>query len=119
MPTLRLCVQQLVPELIPVAVGGRLLDNNLFPVIGNLIDDVFRALAELEFVEGADALRCNANPGVTVSGERRGLDIASAMCSDACVDMLQMLCGPAALSSHLRDCIRTSVTGDGRTDDIP
>lgn len=63
MHTLRLSIQQLVPELLPVAVGGRLFDDNLFPVVGDLVDDVLGALAELEVVEGADAVGRYADTG--------------------------------------------------------
>ena len=61
--TLRLGVEQLLPELVPVAALGLVLDHNLFPVVRDLVDDVLRALSELEVVEGADALGRHADSG--------------------------------------------------------
>lgn len=53
---LALCVQELVAECVVVGVFGRLLNDNLFPVVADLVDDPFDVLAELELVERADAL---------------------------------------------------------------
>jgi len=43
--TLGFCIQQLVAEGVPVAVLARLLDDNLFPIVRDLVDDVFGVLA--------------------------------------------------------------------------
>lgn len=59
--TLGLRIEQLFPELRPVVLVGFLLDDNLFPIIRDLEDDVFGALAEFELVEGANALGCDAD----------------------------------------------------------
>jgi hypothetical protein len=50
-------VDQLVAERAPVALVGLLFDDNLFPVVADLVDDVFDVLAQLELVEGRDAVR--------------------------------------------------------------
>ena len=55
-PVLALCVQELLPECGVVGGGGALLDNNLLPVIGDLVDDPLGGFAELEVVEGRNAL---------------------------------------------------------------
>lgn len=60
---LALGAQQLLPELGVVRVGGTLLDDNLLPIIGDLEDDPFGGLAELEFVEGLDALGRDGDSG--------------------------------------------------------
>jgi hypothetical protein len=49
-------VEQLLPELAVVWVGRGLLHDNLLPVVGDLEDDPFGGFAELELVEGLDAL---------------------------------------------------------------
>lgn len=53
---LALGVEQLLAEHVKVCLLGRLLDNNLFPVVADLVDYPLDVLAELELVEGADAL---------------------------------------------------------------
>lgn len=53
---LALGVDQLLAESVVVGLGGGLLDDDLLPVIGDLEDDPLQALAELELVEGSDAL---------------------------------------------------------------
>jgi hypothetical protein len=55
-PVLALCVQQLVAEGVVIRVLGGLLDDDLFPVITDLVNDPFDVLAELELVERANAL---------------------------------------------------------------
>jgi hypothetical protein len=54
---LALRVEELLAEGIEVCFLGRLLNDNLFPVVADLVDNPFDVLAELELVEGADALR--------------------------------------------------------------
>jgi len=56
-------VDQLLPESLVVGLGGRLLDNDLLVVVGNLEDDPLGALAELEVVEGSDALGSDGDTG--------------------------------------------------------
>jgi len=53
---LALCVQELVAEFVVVGLCGRLLNDNLFPVVADFVDDPFDILAELELVERANAL---------------------------------------------------------------
>ena len=53
---LALGVEQLLTEDVKVGLLGSLLDDNLFPVVADLVDDPLDILAELELVEGADAL---------------------------------------------------------------
>lgn len=65
-PVLALCVQELLPECRVVGNGRGLLDNNLLPVIGDLVDDPLGGLAELEVVEGGNALGRNGNTAVKV-----------------------------------------------------
>jgi len=54
---LALRIQQLFAEYGPVAFCACLLNDNLFPVVADLVDDPFRGLAELEVVEGSDGFR--------------------------------------------------------------
>lgn len=60
---LALGVDELLAEGRPVVYVGRLLDDDLFPVVADLVDDVLGVLAQLELVEGADALRRDGNTG--------------------------------------------------------
>lgn len=60
-PVLALCVQKLLPECGVVGNGGALLDDNLLPVIGDLVDDPFGRLSKLEVVECRDTLRRDGN----------------------------------------------------------
>jgi hypothetical protein len=72
---LALGIEQLFTEPSPVALGARLLNDNLFPVIADLVDDVFERLAQLEVIEGGDALGGygDAAPrSVVVERERNG-----------------------------------------------
>jgi len=62
---LALCVQELVTESVVVGVCGGLLNDNLFPVIADLVDDPFDILAELELVERADALGGYGDTGLS------------------------------------------------------
>lgn len=64
---LALGVEQLLAERVVVVVGRGLLDNNLLPVVGDLVDDPLGALAQLQVVEGSDALGDNGNTGGCVS----------------------------------------------------
>ena len=56
-------VDQLLPESLVVGLGGRLLDNDLLVVVGDLEDDPLGALAELEVVECSDAVGVDGNTG--------------------------------------------------------
>jgi hypothetical protein len=60
---LALCAQQLLAEHVKVGFLGRLLDDNLLPVVADLVDDPFDVLAELQLVEGADALGRDGDTG--------------------------------------------------------
>ena len=53
---LALCAQKLLTELFVVSIGGLLLNNNLLPVIGDLVDDPLGGLAELQVVESCDTV---------------------------------------------------------------
>ena len=54
---LALGVKELLAEDRPVSILGCLLNNNLLPVVADLVDDPLDVLAKLKLVEGADALR--------------------------------------------------------------
>ena len=54
---------ELLAESLVVVLLGCLLDDNLLVVIGDLVDDPLEALAELELVEGRDALGCDGDTG--------------------------------------------------------
>lgn len=60
---LALGVEKLLAEDRPVSLLGCLLDNDLLPVVADLVDDPLDILAELELVEGADALGCDGDTG--------------------------------------------------------
>lgn len=61
---LALCVEELLAEDRPVSLLGCLLDDDLLPVVADLVDDPLDVLAELELVESADALRCDGDTAV-------------------------------------------------------
>jgi ribosomal protein S12 methylthiotransferase accessory factor YcaO len=63
---LALGVEELLAEDRPVSLLGCLLNNNLLPVVADLVDDPLNVLAELELVEGADALGCDGNTGLAL-----------------------------------------------------
>jgi hypothetical protein len=62
---LALCVEELLTEDGVVGLGRRVLDDNLLPVVRDLVDDPLGRLAELEVVECSNALGRNRN---TVTG---------------------------------------------------
>jgi hypothetical protein len=49
-------VEELLAENVKVSLLGSLLNDNLFPVVADLVDDPFDILSELQLVECADAL---------------------------------------------------------------
>ena len=53
---LALGVEKLLAEYVKVGLLGSLFDDNLLPVVADLVDDPLDILAELELVEGANAL---------------------------------------------------------------
>jgi len=53
---LALRVEQLLTEGTEIGLLARLLDDNLLPVVADLVDDPFSVLAELELVEGGYAV---------------------------------------------------------------
>lgn len=61
LPVVALGVEQLLAELLVVVAGGGLLDDNLLPVVGDLVDDPLGALAQLQVVEGGDTLGSDGN----------------------------------------------------------
>lgn len=63
---LALCAEQLLAESVKVGFLGGLLNDNLLPVVADLVDDPFDVLAKLELVEGADALRCYGDTKVVL-----------------------------------------------------
>jgi hypothetical protein len=56
---LRLSCHELLPEGIPVTIFAGFLDNDLFVVVRQLVDDVLDLLVELKLVELRDALLCD------------------------------------------------------------
>lgn len=58
---LALGVEELLAEDRPVSLLGCLLNDNLLPVVADLVDDPLGVLTELELVEGADALGRDGN----------------------------------------------------------
>ena len=64
---LALCVEELLAEDGVVGLSGRVLDDNLLPVVRDLVDDPLGRLAELEVVECSDALGCDGNTVVGLS----------------------------------------------------
>lgn len=58
---LALCVEKLLAEDGVVGLGRRVLNDNLLPVVRDLVDDPLGRLAELEVVECSDALGRNGN----------------------------------------------------------
>jgi hypothetical protein len=71
---LALGVEQLLAEHVEVGLVGCLLNDNLLPVVADLVDDPLEVLAELQLVEGADALGCDGDTGTAllVEGWRQG-----------------------------------------------
>ena len=53
----RLCIHQLALERLPVWIRARVLDDDFFVVIGELVDDVFDRFAQLKLVVLGGALR--------------------------------------------------------------
>ena len=49
-------VDELLAEVLPVAVARGLVDDDLLVVVRELVDDVLVLLAELQVVVGGDAL---------------------------------------------------------------
>lgn len=58
---LALGVEKLLAELGVVWVRRRLLDDNLLPIVGDLVDDPLGRLAELQVVERLDAFGCDGD----------------------------------------------------------
>lgn len=68
---LALRVEQLLAEGVEVCFLGGLLDDNLFPVVADLVDYPLDVFAELQLVEGLDALGRDGDTGcVSESGWR-------------------------------------------------
>jgi hypothetical protein len=63
-----LCVEQLLTESVKVCLLGGLLNDNLFPIIADLVDNPFDVFAKLQLVEGADALGRYGNTEVVLVG---------------------------------------------------
>jgi hypothetical protein len=61
-----LCVEKLLTEGIEVGFLGGLFNDNLFPVVADLVDDPLDILAELQLVECADALGRYRNTNVVL-----------------------------------------------------
>ena len=58
---LALCVEKLFAEDIVVWISRGLLDDNLLPVVADLVDDPLERLAQLQVIEGGDAVGRNSN----------------------------------------------------------
>jgi hypothetical protein len=63
-----LCVEKLLTENVKVCLLGSLLNDNLLPVVADLVDDPFDILAKLQLVEGADALGRYGDTGAILVG---------------------------------------------------
>ena len=74
---LALGVEELLAEDVKVCLLGRLFDDNLFPVITDLVDYPLDVFAELKLVEGADALGRDGDTADLVSTCGTGLDRGS------------------------------------------
>ena len=59
----RFCIHQLTLERLPIWISARVLDDNLFVVIGEFVDNVFDRFAELELIEFGDAVRRDGDTG--------------------------------------------------------
>lgn len=57
----RLGVHELVPKAISIFIRGAFLHNILFAVIGELVDDVFYGLLDLELLQRRNALWRNGD----------------------------------------------------------
>jgi hypothetical protein len=55
-------IEQLLAEDVEVGFLGCFLDNNLFPVVADLVDNPLDVLAKLQLVEGVDALGRYGDP---------------------------------------------------------
>lgn len=84
-PVLALCAQELLSECGVVVDGGGFLNNNLLPVIGDLVDDPLGRLSKLEVVECRDALRGDGDTMVLFSSRSCGLqDIERGQMARSC-----------------------------------
>lgn len=86
---LALCVYQLLTERFVVGFCRRLLDNDLLPVVGDLVDNPLGGLAELEFIESGDTFGADGNTGggaallvVVVVGMRGVREVVSCCCRE-------------------------------------
>jgi hypothetical protein len=77
---LALGAEQLLAKSVVVGLSGGLLDDNLLPVIRDLENDPLEALAELELVEGSDALGSDGDTAWGVSCCRACLGLPLAVC---------------------------------------
>ena len=91
---LALGVEQLLTEDVEVGLLGSLLNDNLLPVVADLVDDPLGVLAELELVEGADALGCDGNTG--------GVTLARLGAGDTI-----WRCGVQARAENARGCVNS------------
>ena len=57
------CIHELTLERLPIWIRARVLDDNLFVVIRELVDNVFDRFAELELIEFGDAVGRNGDTG--------------------------------------------------------
>jgi hypothetical protein len=58
---LRFCIDELLAEVVPVAILAGLLNNNLLIVVRKLVEDELDLLAELQLVECGDAVGRNGD----------------------------------------------------------
>lgn len=79
---LALGAEKLLAEFGVVWVGRGLLNDNLLPVVGDLVDDPLGRLAELQVVERLDTLRCDRDAVyMLLSVEGSSSPIAAALLS--------------------------------------
>lgn len=103
-PVLALCAQELLSECRVVGGGGGLLDDNLLPVIGDLVDDPLGRLSELKVVEGRNALGGDGDTAMGVS------PCATSGAPNKC-----RLGTPRQAVAHFRRAIATTTRGKERT----
>jgi len=69
-PVLALCRKQLLTESAVVGIGRLFFNDNLFPVVADLVDDPFQMFSKLKLVEDGDALGSDGNAGRSLEGPR-------------------------------------------------
>jgi len=71
---LALRIQQLLTERAEIGDFGRLFDDNLLPVVADLVDDPFGVFAELELVESRYTVRMDGDTVEVLEVGRRDVE---------------------------------------------